>query len=123
MTEQVAYIVLKPFSNNSTFHESMKQGRLELRKEFGFDDSSPFERMLIEHVVLCWLQMQITSILYSSSINGDSSLKVKDYFCRRLSAAQRRFLRACETLTRIRRMVLKSINTNNFERRLINDIK
>lgn len=95
-----------------TVVESFKQARLELRKELGFEQADTFERLLIEHVIVCWFQMQFTSAVYSTHYTESTSMDLKHYCCRMLSAAQRRYLRACETLVRIRRMSLPQLQVN-----------
>jgi hypothetical protein len=104
--------VWRALPKHPTVVESFKQARLELRKELGVEQASTFERLLIEHVIVCWFQMQFTSALYSTYYTESTTIDLKQYYCRMLSAAQRRYLRACETLARIRRMSLPTVRVN-----------
>ena len=75
-----------------------------LRSEFGYTTASPLERSLIEHVVLCWLRLYVTELRYESRMEENLSLAQGDYWERKLSTHQKRYLRAVETLARIRKL-------------------
>lgn len=77
----------------------------ELRAELGYQEAAPLERLLIDHVVTCWLRQQQIELLYSDKWKGSLSTESADFWERRLSATQRRYLRACETLARVRRLL------------------
>jgi hypothetical protein len=62
------------------------------------------EQMLIEEVLLCWLRLIIWEYkLTELDIEGMTLIKA-EFWDKRLSGAQRRYLRACETLARVRRL-------------------
>jgi hypothetical protein len=73
-----------------------------MRRELGYKDASMLEQMLIEQVLLSWLRLNLWE--YHVTEMSSASLPVADFWERRLSAAQRRYLRACETLARVRRL-------------------
>jgi hypothetical protein len=64
----------------------------------------PLERLLIEQVVLCWLHFNLLDLEYTNIMSASISASTADHSERRLSAAQRRYLRACEALARIRKL-------------------
>lgn len=77
----------------------------QIRTELGYDTSPVMERLLIDNIVLAWLRWQWNEhqlVVFMG--NGEIRMSVVDFWERRLSAAQRRYLRACETLTRIRHL-------------------
>jgi hypothetical protein len=87
----------------------LTDARLELmRRELTQDQANPLEQMLIEHVVLCWLRFHEVSHYYQNDIEKQQNLAGAERWEKRLSFAQRRYLRAIETITRIRRMGLHS---------------
>jgi hypothetical protein len=98
--------------------ESVKAGRLALLKELGFDTAGALERALIDHVVLCWLRLQLTEQQYTGNTRAGGTLQQGEFWERRLSAVQRRYLRACETLTRIRRLALPVMQVNVGEQQV-----
>ncbi len=77
----------------------------KMLKDFMYDAASPMERMLIEHIVLCWLRLHERELRLESVLSGEPSFDQVEYYERRLSDAQRRFLRAVETLARVRRLM------------------
>jgi len=71
------------------------------------------ERLLIEQVVLCWLRMFVTEQRYTNIVEGAKlTMREADFWERRLSAVQRRYLRACETLARVRKLVRSTVQVN-----------
>ena len=82
------------------------------RRAFGYATASPLEKTLIDHAVLCWMRLQCIEQKYSNISTQSISLALADYWERRLSAAQRRYLRACETLARVRRLRLPALQVN-----------
>ena len=77
----------------------------EMFKELGYDDASALERMLIENIVLCWLRLHERELRLESIMKGEPTGDQVEYYERRLSDAQRRYLRAIETLTKVRRLM------------------
>lgn len=69
-------------------------------------DATPLERLLIENVATTWLTWQITAYRYEGTVNVAPyvSLTKAKYWEDRVGAAQRRYLRAVETLARVRKI-------------------
>ena len=84
--------------------ESLKCGWAVMKDELGYQLAPPLERLLVEQVVLCWLHLNIVEIEYTDLIGASPSPADAAHWEKRLSAAQGRYLRACETLARIRRL-------------------
>lgn len=74
-----------------------------LKKELGSDGAPMLEQLLIQHAALCWLRLNLTELSYSSAMSQSITLTLGVYWEKRLTAAQKRFTRACETLTRVRK--------------------
>ena len=93
--------------------ESVTRGLEVLRDRLGYGRSSAIEKLLIEHVVLCWVRLFLMELTYTSAWNrGSMAVTQADVLERRLNQTQRRFLRACETLARIRRMGPRALQVN-----------
>lgn len=76
-----------------------------IANELGYESAPMLERLLIDQVVICWLRLYQIDMAYSQIRSGGwLTIDQGVYYERRLSAAQRRFLRACTTLARIRKM-------------------
>ena len=77
----------------------------QIRNDLGYISSPVVERLLIDNIVLAWLRWQWNEYqLVVFMGQGEIRMSVVEFWERRLSAAQRRYLRAFETLTRIRHL-------------------
>ncbi len=74
------------------------------RNELGFETATPLEKSLIAHAVLCWLRLYVCELRYESRMEENLSLAQGDYWERKLSTHQKRYLRSIETLARIRKL-------------------
>ncbi|MFC2052846.1 hypothetical protein ACFLV7_00910 [Chloroflexota bacterium] len=76
-----------------------------IRIEMAYEESSVLERLLIDNIINCWLRLQWVEIQLSGQSNEEQvSLRIVEYWEKRLSASQRRYLRACDTLARVRKL-------------------
>jgi hypothetical protein len=71
----------------------------------GYDHSSHLERLLIDHIVLCWLRLYDTELRYEAALKEGMSLTLGTYWERKLSSNQHRYLRAVESLARMRKLM------------------
>jgi hypothetical protein len=92
--------------------ESVLAGREAMRQGLGYEASPLLEQMLIDHLLLCWVRLQLAEHTYTGCIKEGGTLNQGIFWEKRLSAVQRRYLRAVETLARIRRMDLPTIQIN-----------
>lgn len=79
---------------------------LEMCGRLGEDGSSDLEKVVIRHLVICWLRLQDMERRYSTVTAQPGNITTLDFWERRLCATQRRFLRAVEALNRIRKVPL-----------------
>jgi len=88
---------------------SLRAGLNAIRDDLGYQNAPTLERLLIEQVVMSWLRMNMAEYQYTNVVMGDSiRLSLVDYWDRQLGAAQWRYLRACETLARVRKLIRKT---------------
>ena len=93
-------------SNSEGPSNISSQGMLEaetsgLKKDLG---SGPMlEQLLIQHAALCWLRLTLAELAYSNVVKGSITLTLGLYMEKRLTMAQKRFKRSCETLARVRK--------------------
>ena len=80
------------------WRERLNQVRLDL----GFNDAPEAEKLLISHVALCWLRLNLVEHGYTSNTSGEHSLTIGIYWEKRLTAAQKRYTRAVESLAKVR---------------------
>jgi len=93
---------------NATAVDGLKEcwkHRLQaLKRDLGYDGAPMLEQLLIQHAALCWLKLSLVELSYSSVMRQSITLTLGIYWEKRLTAAQKRFTRSCESLTRIRRL-------------------
>jgi hypothetical protein len=75
-----------------------------LRNELGYVGAPILEQLLIQDAALSWLKLSIIELQYSTVMKQSITLTLGIFWEKRLSAAQRRFTRACETLARVRKL-------------------
>lgn len=75
-----------------------------LKKDLGSEGAPMLEQLLIQHAALCWLRLALAEIAYSGMMKGSITLTLGLYMEKRLTIAQKRFTRSCETLTRVRKL-------------------
>lgn len=62
------------------------------------------EKLLIQQATLCWLKLSLVELSDEAVINRSITMPVGLFWEKRLTLAQNRFTRACETLARIRKL-------------------
>jgi hypothetical protein len=71
---------------------------------------SLLERLVIDRVVTCWLQVQYWDWLAAQS--NDRTLRQREYLQRSQDRAQRRYLSAIRSLATVRRLLLPPVQVN-----------
>src|SRR5262249_18691992 len=76
-----------------------------MRAELLGSDPTPVERLLVERVVACWLQVQDAEVRFAQA-QGNLSIKQADYYQRRMDGANKRYLAALKALALVRKLAL-----------------
>lgn len=105
MALQAEYQLMDSIDVPNSSREAMRVGLDYVKRDLGYASSPPLEKMLIEQVGLCWLRLGILELKHAQHTTGSIGIPQADYWDRTLSAAQRRCLRAIETLARVRRLL------------------
>lgn len=84
--------------------ESVMRGMEVLRADLGYAEAQPLERLLIEQVVLCWVNLHMLELVHNDRLAERHTTEAGLYWDRRLSNAQRRYMRATESLARVRKL-------------------
>ena len=64
--------------------------------------------MLIDQVLLCQMRLNQFEITHANATNESHTLAAGLYYEKRLSLTQRRFLKAVETLARVKRLLAET---------------
>ena len=89
---------------------SLEYNWKELCRDLGYAAASPLEKMLIEHVLLCWFYFNSTQCAFINNLNNQSFMNHKTILIweKRVTTAQQRYLRASESLARIRKLTRRT---------------
>jgi hypothetical protein len=80
------------------------------RAELLGDNPTPVERVLVERVLACWLQVQDAELRTAQEPNA--YIKLADFHQRRMDATNRRFLVAVKTLALVRKLAVPVLQVN-----------
>ncbi len=75
--------------------------------DLGYREASMLEQLLIQQVAIAWLRHSYIEYQYQQIQTESMTLTKAMYWERKLSQSQRRFLRACESLAKLRKMDVK----------------
>ena len=89
-----------------------------MREEIAGDNPSPLEWLLVERIVLTWLQIQLFEDLYASSIPKSMTFAQGNYKQKRIDQAHRRYLSAIRTLAQIRKLGPAAVQINIAEKQI-----
>ena len=89
-------------SNGEAARLIMLADAKRIEKTLGRDTAPPFEQPLIDHIVVCWVRLQLVELDMSNATSGAHSRETGAYWDQRLSEAQRRYLRAVNLLAKVR---------------------
>lgn len=90
-------------STSELMREIYKRQIEEKRKSLGIETASPIEQILIDQIVLCWFRLNHLEMIHSGKLAESHSSAHGLYWDKRLSSAQRRLLKACETLAKVQK--------------------
>ncbi len=105
---------------NKLVREAFEHGAAELRRDLLATGDSPLERVLVDRVVACWLQVSHADMMYANLLNGDGHSFREGSHCQdRQESAQARFLRATRALATVRRLLIPAVQINVAEKQII----
>jgi hypothetical protein len=98
------HIIDNNFSHSKGTAISLNKYCKKMRDDMGYQSASMLERPLIDCVTLTWLRWQVSELRYEKNTQG-VSLAQAEFWERKLSATQKRYLRSVESLARVRRLL------------------
>jgi hypothetical protein len=86
-----------------------------IRDDMGYRDAPVMEQLLIENIVTCWLRLQD----YEQKLTfRDANAVTIEFWDRRVTSAQRRYLAACESLAKVRKLKIPAVQVNIGEKQV-----
>jgi len=102
-------IIHKICPNDADDRKHLNTRLRELKQELSGPAPTPLERLLIERILTCWLEVN----WYDSRAAGFSgSVQLGNYYQKRQDRAHRRYLSAVKALAQVRRLELPAIQVN-----------
>jgi hypothetical protein len=95
----------KGFNAEPSIRAAIEGRSDQIRQRLGWAESSELERLLIREIVLCWRDYNRVQTAYAQQTTTEFKLNAMEQWERVLSSKQRRYLRACEALARVRRLL------------------
>jgi len=110
--EQTTGAIIALVRGTPLVRESIRHNAAQTRDEMGYRTASALERGMIEAVVQAGLIYQIAQHLYARNMRGALTLEQAEFWERKLTRAQGRYLQACLTLARVRRLLIPAVQVN-----------
>lgn len=85
-------------------YEAVRHKLEELRAELAGPNPSPLERLLVERIVACWLQLHYADALFAQA-SPQATSAVRQELMRRQESAQRRYLAGIKQLALVRKLL------------------
>ena len=104
LAQNAAATLIQQLKASPHVAESLIHGWTAMKDDLGYSDAPPLERHLIEEVVLCSMHKNLVAAEYSAAMTKPITQSSVNHWERRLTAVQSRFLRAIESLARVRKL-------------------
>jgi hypothetical protein len=88
---------------------TLEAGIEGIKRDLGYSDAPALEKLLIDAVAIAWLGYYDTQRRHAAMMAESMSLEKAMYWHKHLTLAQGRYVRALETLARIRKMQLPAL--------------
>lgn len=98
--------------NQPTLAEAVLDEMTITRAGLGYDTAPTLERLLIENIENCALRLRWVEYQLSAHMSSNSSPGMIALWEKRLSITQARFLRAVETLAKVRKLAVPALQFN-----------
>lgn len=118
LANQVQLQLVEKFKHSFVQRVTLEDYCYKLRADLGQKDTPTLEKNLIDHLVLCWMRMHLCELEYEQHTKG-VSLPMAEYWEKKLSATQKRYLRALEALARIRKLGV-NVQINIADKQIVN---
>jgi hypothetical protein len=109
---QAEYALIRMAAGDNVACEQALIRKLKLlRDELAGPNPTALERLLVDRVAACWLQVQHADTLYAQQMDSLSQ-EWGDYYQRRMDRAHKRYLSAIKTLALVRKLALPVLQVN-----------
>jgi hypothetical protein len=98
--------ILEKMAGESEFgRETMRRFIQNMKTELGYHTSTFVEQMLIDEIAMRWIRLQVMENDHKINTYAEHTFRKGLYYDKRLHLAQARYLKAIETLAKVRKMI------------------
>lgn len=113
LAEQANLRMIEVMQAPKAMKVALTAGLAELAADLEQPGDGALERLIIRQIVGCWLRLSYVEYMVNiNTVEGNFNMTQGTYWDKRLSAAGRGYLRAIETLARVRRLRLPAVQVN-----------
>lgn len=116
-------ILSDTFKSNFLSYESTQRKLLEMRDDLGWQTANELGRLAIHQVCLTWLNLYISERTLHRTTSNPHSSATGSYWSRQLTGAQRRHLRAIETLAKVNKLAAQTEEIRAKAARILKKLK
>lgn len=95
-------------SESFLVQESYRQKLTAMRDGLGWQNASEVEKILIEQICLNWLRLNFVEIVHREKTAAGVTIDWGIYWDKVLDSAQKRYLRACESLAKVKKLLAEA---------------
>lgn len=106
---------------NALIREAYERRADEMRKELLTAGDSPLERLLVDRIVMTWLQVGHADTVFAIALKGDDlSFRAGAYYQEQQDRAHARHLKALKALAQVRKLLVPAVQINVGQNQIIN---
>lgn len=95
-------------SESFLVQESYRHKLTAMRDGLGWQTASEVEKILIEQICLNWLRLNFVEIVHREKTAAGVTIDWGIYWDKVLDSAQKRYLRACESLAKVKKLLAEA---------------
>ena len=97
--------VIDTYTTSALMKEIYQRQIKEKRSALDYESENVMVRMLIDRVILCNMRLNAFEMFHAEKVRESLSIASGTYWDKLLSCYQRRFMKACETLAKVKKIL------------------
>ncbi len=103
--------------DNIVVSEAIRMKLTQMHRELSGDNPSLMEKLIVERILACWLQMQYVETIFAQNLSKMDPGAIQHYQ-KWIEKAQGRYLSAMRTLAVVRRLQVPNVQVNIGEKQI-----
>jgi hypothetical protein len=106
------------YEDNLFARETLERQVERLKAELSGANPSPLERLLVERIACCRLQVNYAETKNAEYAKAGRNFQASEYYQKRVDRAQQRYIAAIKALAQVRRLLGSSVQVNIAEQQV-----